>query len=620
MLKTLPLKYKLFVSFIIVPILIIVANIIYTIPNAKKERIEYLKLRAYDQVLATKSVISSIFTKYGYTEESINIAKEVIRSVRYGEEGKDYLFSGTTELKMLVHPIRSDLDGADITNLKSADSKLIGQDVIKIGLKGGGYYAYEWPLIGSKETGPKIAYIELVDEKLGWVIGAGMYTYNIQKYITDLYIFAFSLLIIIVVVSFIIGYIIVRGVTRTVNSYAAHMKVAIRGDLTIRYNLADFNKYIPKEARDDVFSTSGVCFFTIGNIEEGDSSCRGLDALSTCTKCPFYQKVNKNEFGGLSAWFNKFLKDVNLVFISIKDSITDTVNNAGELNSVAETISANAQENAAVFEEVTSTIEEISAGTTSIANFVDNQAKEIEGLHNDLKSMQDIVSNAGAAVGVAITSKDIMNSAIINTQNIISETKSSIDNLKLDIENIKNISSVISEIADQVNLLSLNASIEAARAGEHGQGFSVVATEIGKLAASTNSEAKSIRDLIRNAEKSMVSSFDAIKNAKAEIDTSLGQIEAFSSNINKVGELAQKDMELQEEIKGKIILISNNAESIVSATKEHDYALEDVSKSIVTVNNLAQTYAASAEELTANSEALSKYAQVLLSLINKYKL
>jgi len=618
MFKVLPLRYRIFLSFLVIPLFVVIINVTITIPNAKKERVEALKLRAYDQVLATKSIVRNIFSKYGYTEEAIEIAKEVIRAVRYGEDSVDYLFSGTTEMKMLVHPIRSELDGLDITQLKSADGKFIGRDVIKIGLAGGGYYDYSWAMPNGVDTGEKLAYIELIDEKLGWIVGASMYTYTIDRYVTSMYKFAFSIMIIIVLLSLVVGYFSVSYVKTTITTYADNMKKAILGDLSVRHDLKLFEKFIPLTARYQTDKIAEICFFSIGTLD-GDHTCAALDEFKSCEKCSFYKKITQNEFGNLGAWFNKFLSEINTIFYSMKNSAEDTFNNAEELNSVSETIAGNAQENAAVFEEVTSTVEEISAGTANIAVFANEQRNSLQLLNKNLEEMHRIVSSAGASVMDAVKSKDLMTASLFNTQKVIKKTKESIDLLQTDIEQIKQISNIIGDIADQVNLLSLNASIEAARAGDHGKGFSVVATEIGKLAASTAFEAKSIQQLIKNAEKSMQGSHRYIVDAKQEVDVSLKEIDTFTAKINNVAVLAQEDMQLQEAIKLKSQTILSNAESISHATSEHELAIEDVSTSIMSVNNLAQTYAASAEELTGSSESLAQHAKTLLQLVSKYK-
>jgi methyl-accepting chemotaxis protein len=618
-LNVLPIKYRMFLSILIIPLFVVLINIFVTIPNAKADREEALQLRAIDQITAIKTSVNGLFNKYGYNEETIEIAKEVIRTTRYGEGNIDYLFSGTTENKMLVHPIRPELDGLDITNLKSADGKLIGQDVIKIGREGGGFYKYQWAYPGSEEIGNKIAYIEMINEELGWVLGAGMYTDSIDVYIKTLYIFAGTLMIIIFLFAVIIGLISVREIKKIINNFTDNMQKAILGDLKIRYSLEIFDKYIPVKALEKVKSNDNICFFEIGT-EDGDCSCPALDNIKSCIECKYYQRVNSNEFAHLGAWFNKFLVDINNIFKTANNNATDVFNSSFELSGVADTISSNAQENAAVFEEITSTIEEISAGISNVSDFANTQNDVIKELDNNLKKINEIVNKAGLSMNNAVISKDKVLSSLDKTNKIVGDTKTSIIKLNEDMERIKSISEVISDIADQVKLLSLNASIEAARAGEHGKGFSVVADEIGKLSVSTSDEAKAINDLIKVIEKSMRQTVEYVSSSIKEINDSIGNINYFSDRINEVAVLAKEDLNTQEIIKEQSKTVLENSEKITHATVEHSMAIEDISKSIANVNDLAQSYASSAEELSANSETLNNKSQSLIDMIKRYKI
>ena len=194
----------------------------------------------------------------------------------------------------------------------------------------------------------------------------------------------------------------------------------------------------------------------------------------------------------------------------------------------------------------------------------------------------------------------------------------SIENAKI-VENIGSLADVISEIADQINLLSLNASIEAARAGAEGRGFAVVATEIGKLANATSNAveriqvtitevngayngltdgAGSLLDFVKNTVTPDYNNFVSI--AKQYEEDALN----IKNNINKISEMSQNISQVINEVTSAIQDIAESAQNTADSSGKVTQAVSDVSVEVESISQMSESQQEIADKL---SEVVRKF-------------
>lgn len=283
--------------------------------------------------------------------------------------------------------------------------------------------------------------------------------------------------------------------------------------------------------------------------------------------------------------FGKLADAVNAMITSLRKLIGSTVESA--------------QNVAASSQEISATIEQISDGSQSQAQSAQNISEltqELSKAINEVAKNAELVSELSAEtkLGAEEGSRSVRESSV--GMNKLSE-KMGI--LEQDSHKIGEIIEVINEIAEQTNLLALNAAIEAARAGEQGRGFAVVADEVRKLAERSSEATKQIAHIIRGMQQNTVLSVQAVSEASVLSDKTEVLIEGILTRVNET---------------------SQQITSIAAACEEQAAQTNEVLLSVESIAAGSQEAAAAAEETSASSQMLAKLADELNESAATFKL
>ncbi len=254
----------------------------------------------------------------------------------------------------------------------------------------------------------------------------------------------------------------------------------------------------------------------------------------------------------------------------------------------------------------------------SVVDQIRDMTENVTSIASSAESMSQSSANAGNA---ASRGSDVIQQAVVQMEQItttVDQSAEAVAELGTRSKEIGEIISTISGIAEQTNLLALNAAIEAARAGEHGRGFAVVADEVRKLAEQSSeaaSEVASIIQAIQNETQKAVSSMKsgtiAVQEGSAVVSRAGDQFQQIVSSINEVDELIQQTSKAAATTSDVSMEVLNAAEEVEKLTKT-------VTADIDAISSATQQQSATMEEIAASSRNLFDLSDALKGEINKF--
>ena len=364
----------------------------------------------------------------------------------------------------------------------------------------------------------------------------------------------------------------------------------------------------------------GIFFYTrfiTTNINE----VKRLSTLMADGDLRAEMKINSNdEFGQMGNNFNTMINNLRKLLNKIID-------NSQQVAASSQELTASAQETAKATENITVTIQEISAvvadqvvHTNKTTSSVNEMSTKIIQINNEMQIVSDMTNKATskAVEGHKVVGHVIQQMNLI--ENKISTATEVVNVLGNKSREIDNIISLITNIAGQTNLLALNAAIEAARAGEQGRGFAVVADEVRKLAEQSEAAAKQISTIIREIQTETNTTVKVMGESTSSVQDGIIMVHKAENTFAEIEE-SIKIMAIQaKRISNDITSISNDSVVIVQSVSRIAHSIEETSGSTQTVAATTEEQNAAMEEIQSAATMLSRMAEELDENINQFKL
>ncbi len=315
----------------------------------------------------------------------------------------------------------------------------------------------------------------------------------------------------------------------------------------------------------------------------------------------------------------------------------------------------NASETADIINQVSQSIQQIAAGAqeqnrnvTESTMIVDEMGQKIDAMVQGMEKVKQVSEQNGLTATNGGQAVDKTVKGMLQLKEAVFDTAKRINELGDQSNRIGEIILVIDDIAEQTNLLALNAAIEAARAGEHGKGFAVVADEVRKLAERSGKATKEIAQLITEIQAGTKSAVESMQVGTRQVEegvtlaqeagNSLGEI---VSGVKEAGSQVNRIMNLINEVLSSSSRVAESVGSVAAITQENGAATEQMSASAQQVDSSMQSVAsiseenaaaaeevsasteeltASIEEISASSEQLARMAQDLQNIVMQFKL
>ena len=302
--------------------------------------------------------------------------------------------------------------------------------------------------------------------------------------------------------------------------------------------------------------------------------------------------AHEDEIGDMCAGYNRFAGKLHKTMEQISGFTNTLASSSAELAATSTDMAGRARTQAEETTGIATAADEMSATVLDVA-------KNAQGTADYARELKAIAENGGEVVMQTID-------GIRAVASSIEEIASTMKELSASSEKIGQIVSVISEIADQTNLLALNAAIEAARAGEHGRGFAVVADEVRKLAEKTSGATSEIRGMIQSIQ--------------SETGGAVQSMDKGISSVNNGVSLSNKAREVLTRVSGGIEKITDMTNHIAAASNEQSATVDMINSS---VNSIAETnteFSTAMMQSAQAAESLDRLAADLRTLVGQFRI
>ncbi len=541
------------------------------------------------------------------TEEKLSVVRKVIRDASFGDVG--YYFAYDYEGLRISYQLAPDTEMK--SNLYDAQDELgnyLVRDMIEAAKSGGGFTTYYWNNPRSETVEPKVGYYTPFEiDGYQFFFGVGEYIGDIEtknnEFSQDLQltINRFQLIFLLIqlvylTVGLVLLALILRRFINPLKSIAESITAIASGD-------ADLTAQIDVSSKDEIGTVASRFNDFVGKLRLLVQETQGAVQTTVELQNSLQESTvtTSSSISGISSDIQEMEQQLQVLNENIHSSVTATEEITSNINSFDSQIESQAQ----MVEESTSAINEMMSSLNSVDGITKNKRSSIEKLQVQMTEGKDLLEHMRTDFSGVVTK----------------------------IGSINELANIISSIASQTNLLSMNAAIEAAHAGESGKGFAVVAEEIRKLADSTSISstniAKVVGDIasgIQNTNENVISIDDAFTKISQEIESTVGAFKEIEYSISELNTGGSQIMNASQEINNVTAVIRDGSIEIKSGVQtmmENSSSVKAVSTSVsekvASITDKSSGITSAIEGVVTTTEKLSEIVELLNTEFGKFR-
>ena len=531
------------------------------------------------------SVINQIYEKQvsgEYSEaQAKELAADMVRNLRFND-GKGYFWIDTVDGTNVVQLGDANVEGTNRYNDSDIDGNYYIQDIIAAAKQGGGYAFFSFPKPGETVATPNMSY-SMLFEPYGWVIGTAVWIDSIDELKSGYEEEAH------------------QAMKKTIYQLVIFITILV-------ILLAAFAIFIGNKIANPIIHITDE----IERMATGDFSNKETRAKAAIK--------NKSEIGQMVVAETTLQANIRGLMENINDTIAFVSSESQELmkisNQAADASEMVAENCTEVAGNCNNQMDVVNSANSEVGMLVNKVSEFLETLalfQSEIEHTNDAAATGRTDILDVVNQMNTIESAVKDTSSVIMA-------LEEQLGKIGSIVNTISEIANQTNLLSLNASIEAARAGEAGRGFAVVASEISNLADESNDATAQIAEMITSIQESSKEAVSAMEKGLESVAQGTKVVnysgETFKLIVERISDISKQ----AEVMQGIVQELSDGTDNVKNYFGGIDHMSCNVADATSNVSAASQEQAASAQEIYAASQRLTKKIEELNDIIHKFKI